>query len=108
MIQLFYKVEKEIFKGDDSMKWKQTSIDERETIINFDYLSSIVNIYTTNQATGNRISKKIGSPTETHFLNKEVFSMEWKIPFKDREAIKKGLSISNFVSMHQSEKECSE
>lgn len=83
-------------------KWESISIDEKESIINFDYLEGIVNVYTTNQSTGNRIKKKIGEPIKKGINQGQIFSMEWKIPFNDREKIRKGLSIVNFITTHQS------
>jgi len=83
-------------------KWESISLDEKESIINFDYFEGIVNVYTTNQSTGNRIKKKIGEPFKTGLNEGKIFSMEWKIPFNDREKIRKGLSIVNFITTHQS------
>lgn len=83
-------------------KWESISIEEKESIINFDYFEGVVNVYTTNQSTGNRIKKKIGEPDRTQTNQGQIYSMEWKIPFNDREKIRKGLSIVNFITTHQS------
>lgn len=83
-------------------KWESISLDEKESIINFDYFEGIVNVYTSNQSTGNRIKKKIGEPFKIGMNEGKIFSMEWKIPFNDREKIRKGLSIVNFITTHQS------
>lgn len=85
-------------------KWETIPIDEKESLIDFDYFEGIVNVYTSNQSTGNRIKKKIGEPYKKGINEGKVYSMEWKIPFNDREQIRKGLSIVNFITTHQSNK----
>ena len=60
-------------KGDDTMKWTSIPTDEKETILNFDYFDNKVNLYTTNQPTGNRL-KKIGEPTKRLILKEDCFS----------------------------------
>lgn len=86
-------------------KWESISIDEKETIVNIDYYDKKFNFYTTNQATGNRLSKRIGTPTKIQTNEGKIFSMEWQIPFGERERIKKALSINVLISHHQSEQD---
>lgn len=84
------------------MKWTSIPIDEKETILNFDYFENKVTLYTTNQPTGNRVKKKIGEPTRTTYLEGKIASEEWTIPFQEREKLRKIFSINLFVSSHLS------
>ena len=89
-------------KGDDTMKWTSIPTDEKETILNFDYFDNKVNLYTTNQPTGNRLKKKIGEPTRETYFEGKIASQEWTIPFQEREKLRKIFSINLFVSSHLS------
>ena len=64
----------------------------------------ILHCYTRNQATGNKIKKKIGEPTKTDYIKGQIFSMTWDIPFSDRERIRQVLSINNFVTSYKSKR----
>ena len=86
---------KQIFKSKNAVK--AVALVTAATVF-----ATSVNVYTTNQSTGNRIKKKIGEPFKTGLNEGKIFSMEWKIPFNDREKIRKGLSIVNFITTHQS------
>ena len=85
-----------------SNKWASIITEEKESIINFDDFKEILHCYTRNNATGNRIKKKIGDPTKTDYIEGKIFSMSWDIPFSDRERIKKVLSVNNFVTSYKS------
>ena len=89
-------------KGDDIMKWTSIPTDEKETILNFDYFENKVNLYTTNQATGNRLKKKIGKPTKTTYFEGKIASEEWTIKFQERDKLRKIFSINLFVSSYLS------
>lgn len=84
------------------MKWTSIPTDEKETILNFDYFDNKVNLYTTNQATGNRLKKKIGEPTKQTYFEGMIASQEWEILFQEREKLRKIFSINLFVSSHLS------
>ena len=84
------------------MKWTSIPTEEKETILNFDYFENKVNLYTTNQATGNRLKKKIGEPSRRDYFEGKIASEEWTIPFKEREKLRKIFSINLFVSSHLS------
>ena len=84
-------------------KWESISLDEKETLLCVDYFEKTFNFYTTNQSTGNRLKKRIGTPSKIQTNEGKVFSMEWRIPFHNREDIKKALSINVLVSHYQSE-----
>ncbi len=89
--------------GDDiQMKWTSIPIDEKETILNFDHYGNKLNLYTTNQATGNRIKKKIGEPSRIDYIEGKVASVEWTIPFQERDKLRKIFSINLFVSSYLS------
>lgn len=90
-------------ESDFNMKWTTIPTDEKETLLNFDYFENKVNLYTTNQATGNRLKKKIGEPSKTNYFEGKIASEEWTIPFKEREKLRKIFSINLFVSSYLSE-----
>ena len=87
-----------------SNKWSAIITEEKESILNFDDFAEILHCYTRNQATGNKIKKKIGEPTKTDYIKGQIFSMTWDIPFSDRERIRQVLSINNFVTSYKSKR----
>ena len=87
-----------------SNKWSAIITEEKESILNFDDFAEILHSYTRNQATGNKIKKKIGEPTKTDYIKGQIFSMTWDIPFSDRERIRQVLSINNFVTSYKSKR----
>lgn len=90
-------------KGDEQkMKWTSIPTDEKETILNFDHYNNKLNLYTTNQATGNRIQKKIGEPSKIGYIEGKIASEEWEIPFQERDKLRKIFSINLFVSSYLS------
>lgn len=88
----------------DQDKWNYIPIEEKETIINFNYSEECLIIYTTNQSTGKKLTKKIGQPSRIDYKEGMIQSEEWKIPFKERDNMKKCLSINNFVSFYLSQR----
>ena len=86
-------------------KWESISLDEKETLLAIDYYDRTFSFYTTNQSTGNRLKKRIGTPSKIQMNEGKIFSMEWKLPFSRREDIKKALSINVLISHYQSEAE---
>ena len=88
-----------------SKKWASIITEEKESILNFDDFGEILHCYTRNQATGNKIKKKIGEPTKTDYIKGQIFSMTWDIPYSDRERIKQVLSINNFVTSYKSKRD---
>ena len=72
-------------------------IDERETIVNYDYCSKRVNIYTTRSATIKRLTKILGKGLESYDADGKIYSVEWNITFKNRDLIRKSISLSNLL-----------
>jgi len=87
-----------------TIKFKTTTTEEKEIVILCDYVEEKITIYSTNQSASKKLLKKLGEPKKTDYIQGEVASMEWEIPFSNREAIRKGLSISNFVTSYISKK----
>ncbi len=87
-----------------TIKFRTTMTEEKEVIILCDYVEEKVTIYSSNQSASKKLLKKIGDPKKIDYTEGEVSSMEWDIPFRDREKIRKGLSISNFVTNYISKK----
>ena len=83
-------------------KWISIPTDEKETIINLDYAEKCLKVYTCNQATSKRLTKKIGEPNEIDYQMNSVCGTTWKIEFKDRETIRKALSLGSLITTHQS------
>ena len=87
-----------------TQKLRSTPTEEREVLINFDYEDEVIYLYSTNQSTSKKLLKKVGKPYKIDYVGQEIASMEWRIPFKNREEIRKGLSILNFVTNYISNK----
>lgn len=83
-------------------KWKSIPIDEQETIIHLDYIDKILQVYTTNQATSKRLEKKLGEPMKEDYIQEMIASTTWRIPFQEREKLKKVLSLGSLITKHQS------
>lgn len=78
-------------------KYYNVRTDEKETIINFDYLERVVNIYTTRVATMKRLLNDIGNPKSIEKIDNKIASMEWDIPFDNRNGIKKVMALKNLM-----------
>ena len=85
-----------------TQKFRSTPTEEREVLINFE--DEVIYLYSTNQSTSKKLLKKVGKPYKIDYVGQEIASMEWRIPFKNREEIRKGLSILNFVTNYISNK----
>lgn len=91
-------------KTKNTIKFHSTTTEEKEAIILFDYEEEKISIYTTNQSASKKLLKKLGKPIQIDYIENEVASMKWEVKFCDREKIRKGLSISNFVTNYISKK----
>lgn len=87
-----------------SKNWCAIITEEKETLLNFDDFAEVIHIYTRNNATANKLQKKIGQPNKIDYLKENIFSMSWEIPFRDRERIRQLLSINNFVTSYKSKR----
>lgn len=86
-------------------KFFNIPIEEKETLIHFDYFNKKMNIYTTRVASMRKLEKAIGIADKTEKTNGQIVSMEWNIPFEHRKNIKKALSLSiilPFKKLHKS------
>ena len=70
----------------------ETKYEEQETVINIDYASSILSIYTSRKMTFNRLKEKLGRPTNTYYVKKKISGGIWKIPFSEKRKIVSALS----------------
>ena len=91
-------------KAKNTIKFRPTPTEEKEAIILFDYEGEKISIYSTNQSSSKKLFKKLGQPIQIDYIENEVASMKWEVKFCDREKIRKGLSISNFVTNYISKK----
>ena len=78
------------------MNFAYIPLDEKETIINYDYYSKVVNIYTSRVASIKRLMKILGEG-KIIYEKKKVCSMEWDIPFSERNTIRKAMSLSGLL-----------
>jgi len=79
-------------KGGERMKFYKTLPEEQETIINIDYLKKQIRIYSSRKSVLERLYKKLGEPTKTHYLKKEITGAYWEIKFEDKKKISSALS----------------
>lgn len=73
-------------------KFIYSNMEEQETIINIDYYTKEVIVYTCRKNVYDRIVEKIGEPTTKYYVGKKISGANWKIPFKDKIMINKILS----------------
>lgn len=71
------------------------SLEEQESTINIDYFSQIVDIFTSRKEVYRDLLKAIGEPDRQSFVKGKVVGGCWRIPFSEREKIRKILSIKN-------------
>lgn len=74
------------------MKYYNNLPEEQETIINLDYYTKELNIYSSRKAVIQRLYTKLGEPTKTHYIKKALTGAWWKIPFADKKKITIALS----------------
>lgn len=74
------------------MNFYNTSLAEQETIINFDYMSKEVHIYTSQRAVAKRLIDRVGQPTKIDRVGTAVASCKWILPFSEKRKITKLLS----------------
>ena len=60
-------------------QFANTSSDEQETIINIDYSSSIVYVYTSQRTVYQRLVKKLGQPQNIGYIKNKIVSGSWNI-----------------------------
>ncbi len=75
------------------MRFTKKTIEEQETIMQFDYYLKIVNIYTTRVATMKKLNKILGQADNIDKRDGKIDSMEWNLTFGKRGFIKKCLSL---------------
>lgn len=73
----------------------KVSLEEQETTINVDYFSQIVDIFTSRKEVYRDLVKAIGEPDRQSFVKCKVVGGCWRIPFAEREKIRKILSIKS-------------
>lgn len=82
-------------------QFANTSSDEQETIINIDYSSSIVYVYTSQRTVYQRLVKKLGQPQNIGYIKNKIVSGSWNIPFKDKKIITQILSRPTLIGGKQ-------
>lgn len=79
------------------MKFYSTSIEEQETVINIDYCSKLLRIYSSRKSVIQRLYDKLGDPTREYYINKALTGASWNIPFKDKKRISIALSKPTLI-----------
>lgn len=79
-------------------KMTAVSLEEQETTINIDYFAKTVGVFTSKKEVYTKLLKEIGEPTKQSFEKKKIVGGVWKLPFTDRQQIKKILSITTLIS----------
>ena len=82
-------------------QFANTGSDEQETIINIDYSSSIVYVYTSQRTVYQRLVKKLGQPQNIGYIKNKIVSGSWNIPFKDKKIITQILSRPTLICSKQ-------
>lgn len=82
-------------------QFANTSSDEQETIINIDYSSSIVYVYTSQRTVYQRLVKKLGQPQSIGYIKNKIVSGSWNIPFKNKKTITQILSRPTLIGGKQ-------
>ncbi len=65
-------------------KFYNTSPEEQETIINILHGEKEARCYTSRYATYNRLKAKLGEPTKTYYIQKQISGAYWDIPISDK------------------------
>lgn len=82
-------------------QFANTSSDEQETIINIDYASSVVYVYTSQKTVYQRLVKKLEQPDNIGYIKNKIVSGSWNIPFKNKKAITQILSRPTLIGSKQ-------
>ena len=90
-------------KGRIGMKWNNLSLEEQETLINFDYYEKKVSVFTSRGTVYKKLLKKLGLPTRTNKIEGFLCDAEWIIPFKERNMISKVLTLNNLLMTKERE-----
>ena len=77
------------------------SSDEQETLINIDYSSSEVYVYTSQRTVYQRLVKKLGQPQHISYIKNKIVSGSWNIAFKDKKTITQILSRPTLIGGKQ-------
>ncbi len=70
------------------MKWENVPLDEQETIVNIDYYEKTINVYTSRKTVGERLIKKMGTPTRIFENGGYVQAIEYKRSLFDKDTTK--------------------
>lgn len=89
-------------KGDIEMaQFASTPSEEQETIINIDYGSSLVHIYSSQRTVYQRLVKKLGPPNKIDYIKNKIVSGSWVIPFAQKKSITQILSRPTLIGGKQ-------
>ena len=72
---------------------------EQETIINVDYGSSLVHIYSSQRTVYQRLVKKLGPPNKIDYIKNKIVSGSWVIPFAQKKSITQILSRPTLIGV---------
>lgn len=78
-------------------RFYNTAYEEQESIINIDYSNSELSFYTSKESICNRMTKKIGQPTQKYYTKEKISGARWNIPFSDKKKITAVLSRPTLI-----------
>lgn len=74
------------------MKKYNTLPEEQEAVINIDYFSRVLHIYSSKKSVIQRLTLRLGKATKTYYIKKSMTGAKWEIPFADKKRINISLS----------------
>lgn len=83
------------------IQFANTPSEEQETIINIDYDSREVYIYTSQKNIFQRLVKKLGQPQNIGYLKNKIVSGNWTISFDDKRSISLIISSSTLIELEK-------
>ena len=73
-------------------EYYNTLSEEQETTIVIDYFARVLSIYSSRKSIIERLSNKLGEPSEKYFIKKKLTGTRWNINFNDKKKI--GIALS--------------
>ena len=73
-------------------EYYNTLSEEQETTIFIDYFARVLSIYSSRKSIIERLSNKLGEPSEKYFIKKKLTGTRWNINFNDKKKI--GIALS--------------
>lgn len=76
--------------------WAMIPRDEQETVINVDYYTKTITVYTSRKQVAERLKRKVGEPTNIGKIDDKISDVTYEMPLHDKR-VKQFLSIGNII-----------